>query len=422
MGTEGIDQPQTIVRFESRNVKRLRAVEITPAGELVIVGGKNAQGKTSVIDSIMFALAGKRAIPDRPVRDGEKKAEINIETQDLLIRRSITPAGGGQLTVQRKPGVSIKKPQTVLDDLTGDLSFDPLEFTRLDRKAQAEQLRALVGLDTTEIDARREAAFNQRREVKREHKALMARSALMPHDPTAPEEEQSSADILAELEQAEQTNRAFDAQRDKLDELRRANTAITAEIASLEQKLDTKRERKAELVQEGQELKAVVDGLVDVDTAEIKERLANLEDLNRRARANKQRVDLGVEALALEGLIDEHTEAITKADEDRQAAIAAASMPVDGLALDADGVVTYDGIPFDQCSQAEQLRISLAMGIAANPEIRVLLLRDGSLLDDDNMQLVAEMAAESGCQVWIERVADGDEGAIIIEDGAVRDV
>ena len=184
-----VDDPQTIVRLEAANVKRLKAVRVTPTGALVVVAGRNAQGKSSVLDSVMYALAGKRAIPDRPVRDGADKAVIEIETEALIIKRTITAAGGGQLTISRKPGVTVPKPQTVLDQLTGELSFDPLAFTRLDRRAQAERLRQLAGLDTAQIDADREAAYNTRTEVNRELKAARARLDKLPHYPDAPDAE-----------------------------------------------------------------------------------------------------------------------------------------------------------------------------------------------------------------------------------------
>lgn len=96
-----------------------------------------------------------------------------------------------------------------------------------------------------------------------------------------------------------------------------------------------------------------------------------------------------------------------------------ASFPVVGLGFDEDGV-TFEGVPLDQASQAQRVRVSVAMGIAMNPELRVLLVRDASLLDDESMGMIAQMAEDADAQLWLERVGDGDAGAIIIEDGAVR--
>ena len=91
---------------------------------------------------------------------------------------------------------------------------------------------------------------------------------------------------------------------------------------------------------------------------------------------------------------------------------------MDGLGFDEDGV-TYNGIPFAQASSAEQIRVSLAMAMALNPELKVLRIKDGSLLDGDAMEAIREQIVERDFQLWIERVGDADAGAVIIEDGEV---
>jgi hypothetical protein len=110
---------------------------------------------------------------------------------------------------------------------------------------------------------------------------------------------------------------------------------------------------------------------------------------------------------------------IAKADKDKAGRLADTKMPIEGLGLDENGV-TFDGIPFEQCGDAEQLRISVAMGLALNPKLKVLLIRDGSLLDENSLKLLAEQAAAADAQVWIERVGDKDKCAVIIEDGCVK--
>jgi len=416
-----VDDPQTIVRLEAANVKRLKAVRVTPTGALVVVAGRNAQGKSSVLDSVMYALAGKRAIPDRPVRDGADKAVIEIETEALIIKRTITAAGGGQLTISRKPGVTVAKPQTVLDQLTGELSFDPLAFTRLDRRAQAERLRQLAGLDTAQIDADREAAYNTRTEVNREIKAARARLDKLPHYPDAPDAEVNAAELMDEIDEAERINQANAAKRKELETLRSEYDQRAAALERLEQQVAEHRAALEDLNRKGREMKVDVDALHDRDVAAARQRLVDIGAVNSQVRANAERdaLELAVgkhntEVLAL-------TTQIEDCDRQREAAIAEATMPIDGLALDAEGVVTYGGVPFDQCSQAEQIRVSVAMGLAANPDLRVLLIRDGSLLDADNMRAIAEQAQAHGAQVWIERVGDTDGAAVVIEDGEVKE-
>src|SRR3990172_2313145 len=140
-------KPLRIVKLEAANVKRLTAVEITPDGSLIVVGGKNGAGKTSVLDSIAMALGGKDLVPELPLRRGADHGHVEVDLGDLVVRRTFTEKGGGTLTVGNKDGAIYKSPQKILDQLVGRLSFDPLDFARMDPRQQRETLRSLVGLD-----------------------------------------------------------------------------------------------------------------------------------------------------------------------------------------------------------------------------------------------------------------------------------
>lgn len=112
------------------------------------------------------------------------------------------------------------------------------------------------------------------------------------------------------------------------------------------------------------------------------------------------------------------TQRLTELGEQKAQALADAKFPVDGLTFDDTGVL-YRGVPLSQASSAEQIRVSLAMGMALNPRLRVLMIKDGSLLDEDSMAAIREQVTEGGYQLWLERVGDADQGAVIIEDGQV---
>ena len=117
--------------------------------------------------------------------------------------------------------------------------------------------------------------------------------------------------------------------------------------------------------------------------------------------------------------VDGNRVALDQIDLDKSAALAETKKPIDGLSFDANGV-TFVGIPFGQCSSAEQLRVSVAMALAMNPKLKVLLIRDGSLLDENSLKILSEMAEASDAQVWMERVSKGGEVSVIIEDGEVK--
>src|SRR5688500_9341273 len=120
-----------VVRLQAESVKRIRAVDISPSGAVVTIRGKNAQGKSSVLDSIQYALGGKGAAPPRVIRDGETEAVVVLELEDLVVERRWSSNDRSTLEVRSKEGAKYSSPQAMLDRLVGDLSFDPLAFLRL---------------------------------------------------------------------------------------------------------------------------------------------------------------------------------------------------------------------------------------------------------------------------------------------------
>lgn len=423
-----------IVRLEAENVKRLSAVEITPEGELVVVGGRNGAGKTSVLDSIAYALGGKDAICEKPLRQGAEHGHVVCDLGDLIVRRTFTERGGGTLVVENKDGARYRSPQAMLDRLVGRLSFDPLAFARMEPKRQLETLKRLVGLDLSDLDAERDRYYEQRRDANREVKAAEARLAGMPHHDDAPEAEVSVADLTRELDaitemerQAQEREAAAQRASDSYQHAQEQIKESEAEIEELERRLQGARDlyaRRAEIVTERHEVWETAECAArqarqDVpDGAPVRARIESAERENRKVRENADHAEQKAALDTAKALAAASDDQIQKIDAKKAQLVAEADFPVEGLALGDDGV-TFGGIPFSQASSAEQLRVSVAMGLAMNPELRVLLIRDGSLLDDENLKLMAEMAAQNDAQVWIERVGEGKEVSVLIEDGHV---
>lgn len=396
---------QTILRLEAENFKRLSAVAITPDGSTVIIGGKNEQGKSSCLDAIEAALGGGRHLPGEPIRRGAKKAHVVLETETMIVRRKFT-AKGSSLEVKAKGGGVFGSPQTMLDDLVGSLSFDPSAFARKDGREQADILRQIGNLDFTDHDARRKAKFTERTGLNRDLKKTQAQVDEAPHHPDAPADEIAVADLAADLERRRSVNAANAKQREALGQHREA--AIRA------------KEEFERLNIEGRALAAKVAELVDEDTDEIRARIETAETDNRKARENAAHARLVIELDRLADESQQITKYLEQMDGTKAETIAAAEFPIPGLAVVDDGV-TLDGLPFDQASQAQRLQTSVAIGLALNPELKILLIRDGSYLDDDHLADVARMAEEAGAQIWIERVGDANECTVVIEDGTIRD-
>lgn len=403
-----------IISLTAENVKRLRAVDITPDGHVQVITGRNGAGKTSVLDAIWLALGGGPAAKGtmRPIRDGETKASVRLDLGDLVVTRTWT-ASGTALKVESADGAKFSSPQKMLDDLVGRLSFDPLAFTQLPAKAQRDALLSLVDLpfDPADLDRRRARLFDERTDIGRTGVSLKGRlDGLPPVD--APDEEVSSASVLAELREAQAATREHD------DVMRAAELAQSArEIAA--EALEAAQTRFEIAKQQEQSAHAAAADLPDLpDVPAIEQRLASVDEVNAAVRAKRERRQVMDEHSRVRKEYEAKTEAINALDKEKADGLAAATFPIEGLGFDTDGV-TYQGVPFSQASAAEQIRVSLAMAMALNPKLRVIRILDGSLLDADNLALVAEMATAQDYQVWIERVTDGSGVGIVIEDGEV---
>lgn len=407
-----------IIQLEAQNVKKLKAVEIRPDGNLVVIGGKNGAGKSSVLDSISYALAGKSSHPSQPVRDGEKKAKVVCDLGDLIVKRTITATGGGTLTIENKDGAVFKSPQSILDALVGKLTFDPLAFANMDLKKQVGTLKNLVGLDFEDLDQERKQVYEKRTVVNSEAKKLEAKLNDLPEYPNVPDEELSIASLLDTLQKTVEHNKMIREAKRQLEGSIDARRKLSVEIAELERRLNMLKVKHDELSDQIAQRKAEVDAMEELDEGVIKEKIAVAEETNKQVRENKERARVEEALDRAKKFSAELTAQLKAIDKEKAAALASAKFPVEGLSFDSDRVY-YNGIPFNQASSAEQLRVSVAIGLAMNPKLKVLLIRDGSLLDEDNLALISNMAAEADAQVWIERVGAGKECQVIIEDGEI---
>ena len=378
-----------IVKLQAENFKRLKAVEIEPDGTTVVIRGRNAQGKSSVLDAIMAALAGKKGSKElvRPIRDGESKARVELDLGDLVVERKWTQ-GGSSVTVSPKGGnARLNSPQKVLDELIGALSFDPLAFAEADPKSQVATLIDLIGRERFDALAEeRRAAYDNRTEVNRDAKSLRAqRDAIGPVEPV------DKVDVGALV--------------DELG-LARRKAALGSEWQRL-------MDRVLEIEAEGMALPATraAENLVRL--------LDDAEQINEAARRHEQARELDDRLTTVLSVAEKHTALIESVDQQRAELIAKADLPVEGLTFDDDGVV-YNGVPFVQASAAERLKVSVAMAMALNPDLRVICIRDASLLDDDSKRALVDMATEHDYQIWYEVVGKGDGVGVVIEDGEVE--
>lgn len=407
-----------IVSLSAENIKRISAVRITPEGNLVEVTGRNDQGKSSVLDSIWMALGGDKAVPEKPIRDGADKGVINIDLGAYKVTRTFKAKEDGSftkaVTITTADGIKASNPTEILKGIVGDLTFDPLAFVDMKPDAQVKALRSLVpGFDFAANDKAIKDAFEARTAVNRRVGELEVQVSAIEVPEDAPLAAVSFSDLTDELQAALDHNSSVDRMERQARE--HENTVRVTEelVADLKSRL-----KEAEQALE--ELRDIELGEIperkDIDA--IRERIGDVERLNglhaKRARKEQLQAELD-QKLAESAALTEQVEAGRKAAAD---AVRAAQLPVEGLEITEDSIL-LNGQPFSQASGAGQLRASVAIAAAMSPKLRIIRVREGSLLDRESMALLAGFAELHDMQIWVETVASDRPSAIVIEDGHV---
>ena len=424
-----------IINFKAENFKRLKAVSITPEGNIVEITGKNGQGKSSVLDAIWAALGGAEVIPKVPIHTGEDEATITLDLGDMKVIRRFRQKEDGattSLVVENSDGSRPKSPQTLLNDLVGRFSLDPMEFVRLAPKAQFDALKVLVpGLDIDQIEADNQADYEKRTGHNRKAKEIRAAMAAI-NTPDKNVSRVDEAPILANIARAGEHNEEITERKGRRQDAERRAETAEREAKSCLDRIQALRDEISDLEERGANWTTEAQGLRQkladapplpepLNTAELSEALAAARAANAVADKQAQRAELDVQAEHHEKAAAALTAAMEAREDHKKASIANAKFPVEGLSLVINEVL-IDGLPFSQAAKSQQIRTSVALAMAQHPAVRVVRIMDGSLLDSDAMTIVAEMAAANDCQVWIETVSDGHPGAVLIEDGHVKEI
>lgn len=418
-----------VLALRSENIKRIKVVTIRPKGNMVHITGENESGKSSLLDSIEWGLCGTSTLPSQPIRRGEPTGKIEIDLGDYRITRHFSKAGT-KLVVEGRHREQFKSPQQLLDDLMGKISFDPLAFIRMESPKQLQVLRKLVKLDIDidALDAANKEDYNLRREEGRKADALKARLAAMPEYPNAPADPVDVNALTSKLQSASDHNSNIAKQKqqvasdlEKASNADRKATEHRETIAKLQEEI--RQLEGAILVEESyaRNLRIVSDELTatipaPIDTAEVAAQISTANTTNAQIEKQRQRETVEGELVKANTAWDDYTATMDERTKQKMDAIAAAKFPVEKLGF-GDDEVLYDGLPFTQASNAVQIRVSVALAMASNPTIRVLRIKDGSLLDSKSMKLIEQMADENDYQVWIETVEGKGAAAIVMVDG-----
>lgn len=437
-----------IIALKVQNVKRIKCVEILPTTDVITIGGANDAGKSSLLDSIMYLIAGNAVLPDQPIRQGSTKAEIEAELKqypgtdkdevligDLRVKKVFTSSGAPTLRITTKDGIPISSPQTILDQLCVKVTFDPLAFTRMEPQKQVDTLRMLVGLDFSEMNKKQKEIYEARTTTNREVVAKRAKMNLLGSAQEAPDVEVSVAELMKQLNAIRDHNKANDTLRAKtpgingyhieakkvVDETQMELLGLRIKLENTEQRLVDEQAVLAVKAKDSEDHQTAVSKLADKSEDDIQAQINTADEVNSKVRANRQRAEAKAELERLEKKSVEQTNDHDAITAEREKQLAEAKFPLPGLGFDDSGVLLH-GVPFNQAGTAAKIKASMAIGLALNPRLRVVLIRDGSLLDDESMKVVADMAAEHKAQCWIEVVGDKGKPSVVIEDGSIKEV
>lgn len=397
----------TIESLNISNFQRVSAIKIDPTNNVIALFGKNANGKTSVLEAVETTLRPFNGrVTKRPIKDGTGRADIHIKLTDgTLLHQKFTPSGP---TLAGKGPDGSKLGQKDLDAAISALGVDALAFIHAGEKKQLETLLSIVDLPfvPAELDAKRKAVEAERLSVGQQGKAI----GDVVVDASLPTEETSAGEIIAAIRAAE------DANRERANCAENVETAAFA-VASLTEQLAALTKKLADATEWAEAASAKLAALPEpTDTAPLEATLAAVEDTNAAIRANNTARTQSARQDELRDRYTELTEQIKAIDKTKADGLAKAIMPIEGLDFDSEGVL-YQGIPFSRASGAEQVIVSLAMLIATNPEIRVAIIRNGNVLDASSLQVIQDMCEATNFQVFIEFVSESDDHEFVIVDG-----
>lgn len=405
-------EPVKINELLIENVKRVKAVQFEPSADgLTIIGGRNGQGKTSVLDAIAWALGGNNYKPSIPERDGALvPPNLHIELSNgLIVERK-----GKNSTLKVTDPNGNKSGQQLLNEFVSTLALDLPKFINGSDKDKADSLLKILGIGDvlSQLDTKENQLYAQRTEVGRIADRKKKAADEMPMYPNVPKEPVSATELIKQ--QQEILARNGENEQKRQNAARYERMLAEAQIAFDEAKAAL---QKAE--QDCLTARKSAEDLHDESTAELEKNLAEIEALNIKIRTNSTKEAAEVEANNLQQEYDGLTEQIESVREERNKLLDSAELPLPGLSV-KDGKLIYNNMPWDGMSGSDQLKVATAIVRKLNPQCGFVLMDKLEQMDLETLQEFGAWLKQEGLQVIATRVSTGDECSIIIEDGMVK--
>lgn len=410
----------TITALEAENVKRIKAVALTPAPTgLTLVGGNNNQGKTSVLDALAWALGGDRFRPNAAQRDG---AVAPAHLKVTLSNGVIVERKGKNSTLTVTDPTGRRSGQQLLNAFIEPLALDLPRFMEASDKEKADILLRIIGIGT-ELHVRDleiKSLYDKRTFTGQlaQQKKHFAEELI--YYPEAPEEPVSASDLIHQQQEILARNGENQRKRNQLVQLTDLLERQKKVVADLEFQLITEKQRLTTMQADVKIAQTSAENLQDESTAELEASIRSIEETNQKVRANLEKARAEDEAAQYASDYDKLTEAITQKRADRMALLNGADLPLPELSVE-DGALTYKGKHWRDMSGSDQLRVAAAIVRRLNPDCGFVLLDKLEQMDMTTLTEFGRWLEAEHLQAIATRVSTGSECQIIIEDGMVKD-
>lgn len=409
----------TIKSLEIENVKRVKAVTLTPSETgLTIIGGRNNQGKTSVLDSIAWALGGEKFRPSEPQRDGSvTPPHLKVTLSNGLIAERT----GKNSSLKVIDPEGRKSGQQLLNSFIEALALDLPQFMNATSKEKANTLLKIIGVGDQlyKLDNAEERLYNHRRAIGQIADQKKKFAAEMPIFDGVPTEPVSAAELIKKQQDILTKNGENQRLRDRAVQLEMQYQYQSGHVAGLKAKLAEAEEKLSMLKADLETANRTAADLHDESTKELEASIADIDEINRKIRANIDREKAEIEAEGYSKQYEDLTKRIDDIRQERTKLLDSAAMPLDGLSVDK-GELVFNGQKWDNMSGSEQLRVSTAIVRKLKPECGFVLLDKLEQMDIDTMNEFGKWLEAEGLQAIATRVSTGGECSIIIEDGYVK--
>ncbi len=399
----------TINHLELENVKKIKAVQLTPAQTgLTIIGGRNNQGKSSVLDAIAWALGGEKYRPSQAQREGSvlpPHLKLTL-SNGLVAERS---GKNGSLKVTDPTGK--KGGQQILNEFVEQLALDLPKFLAAPEREKAEILLQVIGVGDQLAALDRQAAelYNRRHAVGQiaDQKTKYAKEMVLYEG--VPDAPVSAKELILQQQ-------AILAKNGENQRKRERASKLAAEKDDLERQMKALKDRYEMVCRDYGIACQSAEDLQDRSTAELEASILTIDEINRKVRANLDREKAEEEAAGCREEYNSLSRQLAAVREERRALLDGAALPLPGLSVE-DGKLTYHGMRWDSLSGSDQLRVATAIVRAVNPQCGFVLLDKLEQMDLDTLEDFGRWLEEEGLQVIATRVSTGGECSVIIEDG-----